>query len=140
MPSLFFFFFFQAEDGIRDYKVTGVQTCALPISLRPPGTRPCDWSTPVSILPLTVSGMTKSYGAVRALRGVGLTVGPGECLALVGENGAGKSTLMRILAGEERPDSGALVFNGRPTAVTSPRHAQELGICLIHQELQLVPP
>src|SRR5947209_12498598 len=84
--------------------------------------------------------MTKSYGAVRALRGVGLTVGPGECLALVGENGAGKSTLMRILAGEERPDSGVLVFNGRPTAVTSPRHAQELGICLIHQELQLVPP
>jgi len=94
----------------------------------------------VSILPLTISGMTKSYGAVRALRGVGLTVGPGECLALVGENGAGKSTLMRILAGEERPDSGVLVFNGRPTAVTSPRHAQELGICLIHQELQLVPP
>src|SRR5437773_6823062 len=56
-----------------------------------------------------------------------LMVGPGECLALVGENGAGKSTLMRILAGEERPDSGVLVFNGRPTAVTSPRHAQELG-------------
>ncbi|MGA2791966.1 MAG: sugar ABC transporter ATP-binding protein, partial [Roseiarcus sp.] len=91
-------------------------------------------------LPLTMIGITKSYGKVQALRGIDMTVEPAECVALVGENGAGKSTLMKILAGVEKPDEGRIVLAGRPASFAGPRQAQDAGICLIHQELQLVPP
>ena len=55
---------------------------------------------------LEVRRVTKQFPGVRALRGVDLTLGRGEVLAVIGENGAGKSTLMKILAGVQRPDSG----------------------------------
>jgi ribose transport system ATP-binding protein len=91
-----------------------------------------------NILPLIVSGITKRFGAVTALSGVDLTITRGECLAVVGENGAGKSTLMKILAGVEQPDHGTLLLNGHSVRIHNTRHAQNLGICLIHQELQLI--
>jgi ABC-type sugar transport system ATPase subunit len=90
-------------------------------------------------LPLTMEGVAKSYGAVQALRAVDIHVRRGECAALVGENGAGKSTLMKILAGVEQPDAGRVLLAGRPVAFVGPRQAEDAGICLIHQEIQLVP-
>ncbi len=61
-----------------------------------------------------VQGISKSFGATRALEGVDLEVHPGEVHALVGENGAGKSTLMNILSGALRPDAGTIHFRGHP--------------------------
>ncbi len=57
---------------------------------------------------LEMRGVTKSFGATRALDGVSLGVDAGEVRALIGENGAGKSTLMKILSGAIRPDSGSM--------------------------------
>src|SRR5256886_7564476 len=75
-------FFFQAEDGIRDLTVTGVQTCALPI------------------FPLLRCGdIDFSYGQLQVLFGVDFTVREQEMVALLGTNGAGKSTLLRVISG-----------------------------------------
>jgi len=79
----------------------------------------------------------KSFAGVRALKGVSLSVYPGEVLAVVGENGAGKSTLMKILAGVQRPDSGELLVDGAVCTIGSVQEALRLGIALIHQELNL---
>jgi ribose transport system ATP-binding protein len=86
-----------------------------------------------------LAGIEKSFPGVRALRGVDLTVLPGEVHAVVGENGAGKSTLMRILAGAERADAGELRWRGEPVSLDDPSAALELGIAAIYQELSLVP-
>jgi ribose transport system ATP-binding protein len=86
---------------------------------------------------LQVRSLSKSFPGVRALDGVHLHVAPGEVLAVVGENGAGKSTLMKIVAGVETPDSGEIVFDGRPVRFSSVRDALAAGIVLIHQELNL---
>ncbi|CAM2187629.1 ribose ABC transporter ATP binding subunit [Paraburkholderia sacchari] len=88
---------------------------------------------------LEVSGISKSFPGVRALNAVNFSVRPGEVHALCGENGAGKSTLMRILAGGERPDSGAIILNGHKVSFRGPLDAKQAGILLIHQELSLVP-
>ena len=86
---------------------------------------------------LSVRGLEKSYGAVRALRGVDLEVGAGEVHALLGQNGCGKSTLVKALTGIVAPDAGEAELFGRPVSfpVTS-AHAQ--GIAVIHQDLGLV--
>ncbi|MCY2956994.1 MAG: sugar ABC transporter ATP-binding protein [Planctomycetota bacterium] len=86
---------------------------------------------------LEVLGIYKSFPGVRALQDVRLSLGHGEVLALIGENGAGKSTLMKILAGVHRPDAGVLLLDGAPVTLPSPRAALDLGIALIHQELNL---
>ena len=86
---------------------------------------------------LTVESITKRFPGVLALENVSLSLGAGEVLAVVGENGAGKSTLMKILAGVQKPDSGTISFAGRPVSIPSVRAAQQLGIALIHQELNL---
>ncbi|MCL4746041.1 MAG: sugar ABC transporter ATP-binding protein [Burkholderiaceae bacterium] len=65
---------------------------------------------------------------------------PGEVHALVGENGAGKSTLMRLLAGEERPDSGAILIKGKAVSLDTPVEARAHGIAIVHQNVQLVGP
>jgi ribose transport system ATP-binding protein len=88
---------------------------------------------------LTVRGVTKSFPGVRALKGVDLTVYPGEVHALVGENGAGKSTLMKILAGAQRPDGGEITLDGKPVHFHSPHQARLAGIGIIYQELTIAP-
>lgn len=87
---------------------------------------------------LAVRDITKSFGAVHALKGVSLEFRPGEVHGIVGENGAGKSTLMKILAGVQPPDSGEIFRNGQAVTFTSVRAALESGVALIHQELNLV--
>ena len=88
---------------------------------------------------LEVRGLTKRFGATLALDQVDLKIGSGQIHALVGENGAGKSTLGKILSGVYQPDSGQLVFAGRPIEIRSPREALSHGITIIAQELSLVP-
>jgi ribose transport system ATP-binding protein len=87
---------------------------------------------------LRVTGASKSFPGVQALNAVHLELRHGEVLALVGENGAGKSTLMKLLSGIDRPDSGEFYLDGQQYTPTKPRHAQELGISVIHQELNLM--
>src|SRR5262245_28298821 len=88
---------------------------------------------------LGVRGLTKSFGAITALRNVSLDFAPGEIRAICGENGAGKSTLVKILTGVYHPDAGTLAVNGTPCVIASPRQAQEHGIALVAQELSLCP-
>ena len=61
-----------------------------------------------------MTDIRKSFGAIEALRGVSLSIAPGEIVGLVGDNGAGKSTLMKMLAGAEIPDSGTMTVEGTP--------------------------
>jgi ribose transport system ATP-binding protein len=86
---------------------------------------------------LEVRGVSKRFPGVRALAEVNLAVYPGEVLAVIGENGAGKSTLMKILGGVQTPDEGQILLEGRAVQIDSVRKAIELGIALIHQELNL---
>ena len=86
---------------------------------------------------LEVRRVTKRFPGVLALHDVNLTLDSGEVLAVIGENGAGKSTLMKILAGVQPLDSGQILMNGKPVQVGSVRGALQLGISLIHQELNL---
>jgi ribose transport system ATP-binding protein len=86
---------------------------------------------------LEVRGIVKQFPGVKALRGVNLTLGRGEVLAVVGENGAGKSTLMKILAGVQPPDQGSVLLDGETVHIDSVETALRHGIALIHQELNL---
>ena len=88
---------------------------------------------------LRMEAITKHFGGVHALRDVNFEVYPGEVHALCGENGAGKSTLMKILAGAIGEYDGRIVLNGREVAFHGPRDAEDAGIRIIHQELNLVP-
>ena len=81
----------------------------------------------------------KSFGSTAVLHGVDLTLHAGECHVLAGENGAGKSTLINILGGVITDFEGTIEIAGRPAKPTSPLHAAELGVAVIHQELSLVP-
>ena len=87
---------------------------------------------------LQMSGITKQFPGVLALDRVSLQVRKGEVHALLGENGAGKSTLMKILSGAYTMDSGEIIFDGKKIAISSPKYAQEIGISIIYQELNLV--
>ncbi|GLY16209.1 ATP-binding cassette domain-containing protein [Kineosporia rhizophila] len=87
---------------------------------------------------VSVDDVSLSFGSVRALREVSLTLRPGEITALVGDNGAGKSTLVRCLSGIHRPDSGRIVFDGEETRFSNPEDARKAGIETVHQNLALV--
>ena len=84
-------------------------------------------------------GIRKAFPGVQALQDVRFEVRAGEVHALVGENGAGKSTLMRILGGVHQRDGGEILLRGRPVEIPSPTQARQLGISIIHQELNQVP-
>jgi len=88
---------------------------------------------------LRVEGISKGFPGVQALKDVHLEVRSGEVLVLVGENGAGKSTLMKILSGIYTRDEGTITFEGEEVELTSPLQAQQLGITIIHQELNMMP-
>lgn len=85
-----------------------------------------------------MTDISKSFPGVRALDGARFTLLPGEVHALVGENGAGKSTMMKILAGIYRSDAGSIKVKGHEVNISSPRAAQNLGVSIIHQELNLM--
>ena len=86
---------------------------------------------------LEMEGISKSFGATRALNGVKLTVRSHEIHALMGENGAGKSTLMKVLSGVYQPDAGIIKVDGKPIVITKPADARAAGISLIYQELSV---
>src|SRR3954464_15034561 len=92
---------------------------------------------------VSLKGVAKSFGAVRALAGVDVAVRAGECLGLVGHNGAGKSTLMNVLAGTLAPDEGSIAIGGRAVGGAagewSVRAAHAAGIRCVFQELSLCP-
>ena len=85
-----------------------------------------------------MEGIDKSFPGVHALKEVQFDLRAGEVHALMGENGAGKSTLMKCLSGIYRPDAGRIVVNGQEVSLTSPKAAQDVGIGIIHQELELM--
>jgi D-xylose transport system ATP-binding protein len=86
---------------------------------------------------LSLHGISKRFGAVRALTGVDLDVYAGEVVAIVGDNGAGKSTLVKILAGVFPQDEGTITFDGAPADISSPTDARDLGIATVYQDLSL---
>lgn len=88
---------------------------------------------------LCMEGITKTFPGVKALDDVDFQLETGEVHVLLGENGAGKSTLIKILAGAFSPDSGKMEINGEPVIFSSPKEAQDAGIAVIYQELNLVP-
>ena len=88
---------------------------------------------------LSAKGLTKSFPGVLALDNVDFRLRSGEIHAILGENGAGKSTLIKIFGGVYRADHGELFLDGRPVQFRDPREAQQAGIRVIHQELNLLP-
>ena len=88
---------------------------------------------------LDMKQIIKSFNGVEVLHGIDFSLRAGTVHALMGENGAGKSTLMKVLAGVHKCDDGEIWLKGKKTEIQSPRHAQELGIAMIHQELSPVP-
>ncbi len=93
----------------------------------------------MSTTPLvSIRNLSKAFAGVRALDKVQFDLLAGEVHALMGENGAGKSTLMKVLAGIYQRDEGEIELNGRAVEIASPRAAQQIGIGIVHQELNLM--
>jgi ABC-type sugar transport system ATPase subunit len=88
---------------------------------------------------LEVRGVSKAYGHVQALIDVSMHVDAGEIVALVGDNGAGKSTLVKMIAGADRTDRGAILVSGEEVEFRSPLDARERGIETVYQDLALAP-
>ena len=88
---------------------------------------------------ISMRGISKHYGMVRAVHDVDLEVGAAEVVAVVGDNGAGKSTLIKILAGAVPADAGEISVGGVPRRIHSPIDARKLGIETIYQDLALLP-
>ncbi len=88
---------------------------------------------------LALTDVRKSFGAVRALRGVSFDLHPGEIHALLGENGAGKSTLIKVITGAHAPDGGTMVVDGGEVSALTPAKASALGIACIYQQPALFP-
>ncbi|MFE4970583.1 ATP-binding cassette domain-containing protein [Kitasatospora sp. NPDC056651] len=104
-------------------------------------------STDLSTLPtasagdelLSLDGVGKSYGTVRALQDVSLTLRAGEISCVLGDNGAGKSTLIKIISGLHRHDEGRYTVGGEEVRLDSPRQALDRGIATVYQDLAVVP-
>jgi simple sugar transport system ATP-binding protein len=92
------------------------------------------------MIPLVeVRGLSKSFGAVRALDDVWVQFAPGSFHAVIGENGAGKSTLAKCMVGYHRADAGEIVIDGTPHPMEHPQEAHALGMGLVYQHFTLVP-
>lgn len=87
---------------------------------------------------MELKGIEKSFGPLRALDKVNISIYPGEVHALVGDNGAGKSTLVKTIAGAHQPDHGEILFKGKPVHFNTPSDAINLGIATVYQDLALV--
>ena len=87
---------------------------------------------------LTMRGISKAFGGLRALMNVDLELYRGEVLAIVGDNGAGKSTLIKVLTGVHAPDSGEITIDGERVRIASRRHAMDAGLQAVYQNLGLV--
>ncbi|WP_189914084.1 ATP-binding cassette domain-containing protein [Kitasatospora xanthocidica] len=88
---------------------------------------------------LSLEGVGKSYGTVRALQDVSLTLRAGEISCVLGDNGAGKSTLIKIISGLHRHDEGTYTLEGEEVRFDSPRQALDRGIATVYQDLAVVP-
>jgi ABC-type sugar transport system ATPase subunit len=86
---------------------------------------------------IEMRGIKKSFGAVQALRGVDLTLGPTEVLGLVGDNAAGKSTLMKVLTGAYIPDAGEIFIEGARAHISKPEDSRRQGIEMVYQDFAL---
>lgn len=86
---------------------------------------------------LKLENITKSFGAIQALKGISFAIGKGEVVALLGDNGAGKSTLVKIISGGMEPTSGRMVFEGKEFLAKSPGEAKRAGIETVYQDLSL---
>src|SRR5947209_7813130 len=86
-----------------------------------------------------IRDVSKRFPGVKALDSVTLDIRPGDVHEVAGENGAGKSTLMKLLSQLERPSDGEIRVEGEPVRFRNPRHAQKLGIAMVHQEFALAP-
>ena len=86
-----------------------------------------------------MDGVGKSYGAIRALEGIDLTVNAGEVTCVLGDNGAGKSTLIKIISGLHPHNEGVLKVDGAEVSFSSPREALNHGIATVYQDLAVVP-
>ena len=86
---------------------------------------------------LSLRGITRSFGAVRALDGIDLDIGHAEVVGLMGDNGAGKSTLTKIIAGNFPPTTGAITLDGQPVAFPAPSAARDAGIEVMYQDLAI---
>ncbi|WP_102108303.1 ATP-binding cassette domain-containing protein [Oceaniglobus roseus] len=86
---------------------------------------------------LSLKGISRNFGAIRALENVSLELGAGEVMGLMGDNGAGKSTLVKIIAGNFRPSSGEIRIDGRKIDFHRPIDAQRAGIEVVYQDLAL---
>lgn len=88
---------------------------------------------------IQMKGIEKSFPGVKALDKCEFNLKKGEVHALVGENGAGKSTLMKVLTGVHTEDAGEIIHKGKKVKINNPKKAQDLGISIIYQELNLMP-
>lgn len=88
---------------------------------------------------LQLTNVTKSFGAVRALKAVSFALRPGEVHALLGENGAGKSTLIKVITGACQPDTGTIEITGHAVTRLTPRASHKLGVTCIYQQPALFP-
>lgn len=88
---------------------------------------------------LEMRGVVKQFPGVKALDHAQLKLRPGTVHALMGENGAGKSTLMKCMFGIYKMDEGEIYYEGKKVDIQDPLHALEMGIAMVHQELQPVP-
>src|SRR5437764_13187790 len=88
---------------------------------------------------LRLTGITKAFAGVQALKGVSFDLQAGEVHALIGENGAGKSTLIKILTGAVQPDAGVILLDGQPVQDNSPHRSRQLGIAAVYQQPAIFP-
>src|SRR5258705_12730069 len=89
---------------------------------------------------LSLAGLSKEFGGLRAVDGVSLTVGPGERRAIIGPNGAGKTTLFSLISGETRPTDGHIALFGRDVTRYAPHRRGSLGLARTHHITDLFPP